>query len=91
MPVNLVQYRGAVGVFNNRKFFNRRKYKKNFEPTFLQMYLLIKYCFLLCNIGVSLFMLLAALNYLKPKMHNVAAISAFALIFVTCIHLWTVN
>ena len=23
MPVNLVQYRGTVAVFNNRKFFNR--------------------------------------------------------------------
>ena len=36
-------------------------------------------------------MLLAALIYLKPKVHNVATISAFALFFVTCIHLWTVN
>ena len=62
-----------------------------FEPTFLQMYLLIEYCFLPCNIVVSLLMLLAALTYLKLKMHNVATISAFALFFVTCIHLWTVN
>ena len=91
MPVNLVQYRGAVRVFNNPKFFNRRKYKKIFEPTFLQMYLLIEYCFLPCNIVVSLFMLLAVLIYLNPKMHNVATISVFVLFFVTCIHLWTVN
>ena len=62
-----------------------------FKPTFLQMYLLIENCFLPCNIVVSLFMLLAALTYLKPKMHNVATVSAFALFFVTCIHLWTVN
>ena len=40
---------------------------------------------------VSLFMLLAALIYLKPKVHNVATITVFALFFVTCIHLWAVN
>ena len=62
-----------------------------FEPTFFQLYLLIEYCFLPCNIVVSLFMLLAALIYVKPKMNNVATISAFALFFVICIHLWTVN
>ena len=79
MPVNLVLHRRAVGVFNNRKFLNRRKHKKMFEPTFLHFF------------QVSLFMLLAALIYLKPKMHNVATISAFVLLFVTYIHLWTVN
>ena len=61
-----------------------------FESTFLQTYFLIEHCYLSCNIVVSL-MLLAALIYLKPKVHNVATISAFALFFVTCIHLWTVN
>ena len=71
--------------------FNRQKHRKMFEPTFIQIYLLIEYCFLPCNIVVSLFMLLAALIFLKSKMHNVATISAFALFFVTCIHLWTVN
>ena len=91
MPVNLVQYRGTVEVFDNRKFFDRLQYKKMFDPKFLQMYFLIEYCYLPCNIVVSLFMLLAALIYLKPKVHNVATISAFALFFVACIHLWTVN
>ena len=91
MLVNLVQYQGAVGVFSNCKFFNTRKYKKMFEPTFLQMYLLIENCFLPCNIVVSFFMLLATLTSLKPKMHNVATVLAFALFFVTCIHLSTVN
>ena len=62
-----------------------------FEPTFLQTYFLIEHCYLSCNIVVSLIMLLAALVYLKPKVHNAATISAFALFFVTCIHLWTVN
>ena len=62
-----------------------------FEPTCLQTYFLIEHCYLSCNIVVSLIMLLAALIYLKPKVHNVATISAFALFFVTCIHLWTVN
>ena len=36
-------------------------------------------------------MSLAALIHLKPKVHNVATISAFALFFLTCIHLWTDN
>ena len=62
-----------------------------FQPTFLQTYFLIEHCYLPSNIAVSLFMTLAALIYLKPKVHNVATISAFALFFVTCIHLWTVN
>ena len=62
-----------------------------FESTFLQTYFLIEHCYLSCNIVVSLIMLLAALIYLKSKVHNVATITAFALFFVTCIHLWTVN
>ena len=62
-----------------------------FEPTFLQMYFLIEYCYIPCNIVVSLFMLMTALIYLKPKVHNVATISTFALFFVTCIHLWAVH
>ena len=85
MPVNLVQYLGAVGVFNNRKFSNRRKYKKMFEPTFLQMYLSIE-CFLPCNT----FYVIGRIN-LQNASNNVANISAFALFFVTCIHLRTVN
>ena len=57
------------------------------EPTFPQMYFFIDYCNLPCNIGVSLFMLLAALIRLKPKVHNVATISVFVLFFATYIHL----
>ena len=60
-----------------------------FEPKHIQMYFFIEYCYLPCNIVVSLFMLLAALIYLKPKVHNVATISAFAIFFA--IHLWQVN
>ena len=52
-----------------------------FEATFLQMYFFIEYCYLPCNIVVSLFVLLAALNYLKPKVHNVATISPVCIIF----------
>ena len=55
------------------------------------MYFLIECCYLPCNTVVSLFMLLAALVYLKSKVRNVATVSACALFFVTCIHLWTVN
>ena len=62
-----------------------------FEPTFLRTCFLIEHCYLPCNIVVSPFMLLVALIYLIPKVLNVATISAFALFFVTCIHLWTVN
>ena len=57
------------------------------EPTFPQMYFFIDYCNLPCNIRVSPFMLLAALIHLKPKVHNVATISVFALFFATYIHL----
>ena len=50
--------------------------KKMFEPTFLQLYFLIEYCFWPCNIVILCFKLLATLIYLKPKMHNVAAIGS---------------
>ena len=43
------------------------------------LYIFIKYCYLPCNIPVSLFVLMATLTYLKPKVHNFATISAFAL------------
>ena len=62
-----------------------------FEPIFLQMYFSVEYCYLPSNMMVSLFMLLAALIYLKPKVDNVATISPFALFFDACIHLWTAN
>ena len=55
------------------------------------MYFFIEYCYLLCNIVVLLFILLTALVYLKPEVHNVAAISAFGLFCVMCIHLRTAN
>ena len=91
MSVNLVQYRGTVGVFKNRKFFNRLQYKKMFEPTFFQMYLFTEYFYLPCNVVVPLFTLLASLIQLKPKVHNVATISASAIFCITCIHLRPVN
>ena len=40
---------------------------------------------------MSLFMLLAVLIHLRPKVHNAANISVSALFFVTCIHLSTIN
>ena len=55
--------------------------KKMFEPAFFDIYFLIEYCYLSCNIVVSFFMLLAALIYLKPKVHIAATVSAFALLF----------
>ena len=91
MLVNLVKYRGIVRVFNNCKFFNSLQCKKMVELTFLWMYFFIEYCYLLCNIVVLLFILLTALVYLKPKVHNVAAISAFGLFCNMCIHLRTAN
>ena len=57
------------------------------------MYFFIGYCYLPCNVVVALVMLLAALIYLKPKVHNVAAISTFALflLHVFTYDLWTLN
>ena len=95
MPVNLVQYRETVGIFNNRnryfQQFFKTAIKKIFEPRFFQTYFLsntviypaISWCRFLCY--------WTALTYLKPKMHNVATISALALFFVKWIHLRTVN
>ena len=65
--------------------------KKIFKTTFLRLYFCIENCYVSWNIAVSLFALMDALIHLKPKVDNVATISAFALFFVTCIHLWTGN
>ena len=43
-----------------------------FEPTFLQIYIFIEYCYLPCTILVSPFVLLAALFFLKSKAQNFA-------------------
>ena len=41
------------------------------------------WCHYLCH--------LATLIHLKPDVYNVVTISAFAVFFVTCIHLWAAN
>ena len=74
--------RGTVGVFSNRILLNRLQYKNMFEPTCFQMHFFIEYCYLPCNIMVSLLMLLAESIYLKPKVRNVATISVLALFFL---------
>ena len=70
--------RGTVGVFSNRILLKRLQYKNMFESTCFR----VEYCYLPCNIMVSLLMLLAELIYLKPKVRNIATISLFALFFL---------
>ena len=55
--------------------------KKYLNQQFLNAFLIM----------ISIFMSLAALIHLKPKVYNVSTISAFPSFFVTCIHLCTVS
>ena len=67
MPVNLVQYRGTVEVFNNRKFFDRLQWKKLFEPTFFSdVFLNQILLFTLQYVGVT-FYIISGLNPFKTK------------------------
>ena len=67
MPANLVQYRGTVGVFNNRKFTRKLQYKGISTLKFIQTCLIADYLYLYSHSIVSFFMLLIVFFLLKPK------------------------
>ena len=91
MPVNLVQYRGAVGVFNNRKFTKKLQYKEISKLKFIHKCLIADHLSLHSHSMVSFFMLLIVFFLLKPKVPKGVKFSAFAMFYVVCIYLLSVK
>ena len=58
MPVNLVQYRGTVGVFNNRKFTKKLQYKEISKLKFINTCFISNHSSLHSHSMVSFFILL---------------------------------
>ena len=91
MPVNLMQYRGAVGVFNNRKFTKKLQYKKISKLKFIHTCLIADHLSLRSHSLVSFFMLLIAFFLSKAKVPKEVKFSAFAMFYVVCIYLLSVK
>ena len=87
MPVNLVQYRGTVGVFNNRKFTKKLQYKEISKLKFIYTCFISDHLSLQSHSMVSFFMLLIVFFLLKPKVLKGVKFSAFAMLYVACIYL----
>ena len=91
MPDNLVQYRGTVGVFNNRKFTKKLLYKDISKLTFIHICFIPDHLSLHSHSMVSFFMLLIVFFLLKPKVPKGVKFSAFAVFFVVCTYLLPVK
>ena len=91
MPVNLVQYRGTVGVFNNRKFTKKLQYKEISKLKFIHTCFISDHLSLQSHSMVSFFMLLIVFFLLKPKVPKGVKFSAFAMLYVVCIYLLSVK
>ena len=91
MPVNLVQYRGTVGVFNNRKFTKKLQYKEISKLKFIHTCFISDHLSLQSHSMVSFFMLLIVFFLLKPKVPKGVKFSAFAMFYVICIYLLSVK
>ena len=91
MPVNLVQYRGTVGVFNNREFTKKLQYKEISKLKFIPTCFIADHLSLHSHSMVSLFMLSIVFFLLKPKVPKGVKFSAFAKFYVVCIYLFSVK
>ena len=91
MPVNRVQYRGTVGVFNNRKFTKKLQYKEISKIKFIHICFIADRLSLNSHSMVSFFMLLVVFFLLKTKMPKGVKFSAFAVLYVVCIYLLSVK
>ena len=91
MPVNLVQYRGTVGVFNNRKFIKKLQYKEISKLKFIHTCFIADYLYLHSYSMVPFFILFIVFFLLKPNVLKVVKFSAFAMFYVICIYLLSVK
>ena len=87
MPVNVVQNRGTVGVFNNRKFTEKLQYKEIFKLEFIQTCFIADYLYLHGHSMVLFFMLLIVFFLLLTKVPHGVKFSAFGMFYVIYIHL----
>ena len=91
MPVNLVQYRGTVGIFNSRKFNKRLQYKEISKLKYIHSCFISDHLSLHSHSMVSFFMLLIIFFLLKPKVPKGVKFFAFAMLYVVCIYLLSVK
>ena len=71
MPVNLVQYRGTVGVFNNRKFTKKLQYKEISKLKFIHT------CFIADHLSLHLTQSFSGFSfYAVDRLFSVKAQSA---------------
>ena len=91
MSVNLVQYPGTVGVFNNRKFTRKLLYKEISKLKFIHTCFISDQLSLYSHSMVSFFMLLIVFFLLKPKVPKGVKFSACAMLYVACIYLLSVK
>ena len=87
MPVNILQYCGAVRVFNNCKFTKKLQYKEISKLKFSYTCFIADYLYLHIHSIVSFFMLLLVFFLLKPKVPKGVKFSDFAMFYVICIFL----
>ena len=86
-----MQYRGTVGVFNNRKFTKKLQYKEISKLKFIHTCFISDHLSLQSHSMVSFFMLLIVFFLLKPKVPKGVKFSAFAMLYVVCIYLLSVK
>ena len=91
MPVNILQYCGAVRVFNNCKFTKKLQYKEISKLKFIHTCFISDHLSLQSHSMVSFFMLLIVFFLLKPKVPKGVKFSAFAMLYVVCIYLLSVK
>ena len=91
MPVNIVQYCGAVRVFSNYKFTKKLQYKEISKLKFSYTCFIADYLYLHIHSIVSFFMLLIVFFLLKPKVPKGVKFSAFAMFYVISIFLLSVK
>ena len=86
MSVNLVQYRGTVGVFNNRGFTKKLQYKEISKIKFIHACFIADCLFLHIHSMISFSMLLIVFFLLNPKVPKEVMFSALAMFYVICIY-----
>ena len=91
MPVDLVQYRGTVGVFNNRKFTKKLQYKEISLVKFILTCFIADYLSLHSHSVVSFFMLSIVIFLLKLKVPEGVKFSALAMFYFVCLDLLPVK
>ena len=87
MPVNLIQYRGAVGIFNNRHSAHELKYR-NLSLRSHYHNNIFAHCFLFRNSGFLFVLFLTVFLVIKINARNGTKNSMALSFFVTVTKIW---